>query len=194
MSPVTYGPSDINNPRGYPFVGPVPESFWLTKALLFDFDWVTREARDHGFDRKEYPEGSPAEALKHCFRALRSYEIRLSLTSNKKNSEIVPEMARLKVADDFDNMRCFEDVNELKPSSEMHQLSMDMLGVKPIRTVAFETTLEGLKAAKKAGIFCVGTPELEGHADLVMGSILRGSLLQTLENIDRLKRIGMTMV
>ena len=46
MSPVTYGPSDINNPRGYPFVGPVPESFWLTKALLFDFDWVVREAQN----------------------------------------------------------------------------------------------------------------------------------------------------
>jgi len=192
--PVTYGPSDINNPRGYPFVGPVPESFWLTKALLFDFDWVVREAQNHSYSKTEFPEETPQAALKHCFRAFRSYEIRLSLTSNKKNSEIVPEMARLKVADDFDNMRCYEDVNELKPSSEMHQLSMDMLGVKPIRTVAFETNLEGLRAAKRAGIFCVGTPELEGHADFVLGSILEGSLLQMLESIDRLKRIGMTMV
>jgi len=143
MSPVSYGPSDINNPRGYAFGGLVPESFWLTKALLFDFDWVVQEAQNPHFDKSEYPEASPREALKSCFRTLRSYEIRLALTSNKKNSEIVPEMARLQLADDFDNMRCYEDVAELKPSAEMHQLSMDMLGVKPIRAVAFETNPEG---------------------------------------------------
>ena len=42
MSPVGFGPSDINNPRNVQW-GMVPESFWLTKVLIFDFDWIARE-------------------------------------------------------------------------------------------------------------------------------------------------------
>jgi beta-phosphoglucomutase-like phosphatase (HAD superfamily) len=189
MSPVSYGPSDINNPRGTPFGGMVPESFWLTKALLFDFEWVIAEAQNLNYNKKDYEDPTPLTALKDCFRTLRSYEIRLALTSNRTNSEIVPELHRLNLTEDFDNIRCFEDVNQLKPASEMHQLSMDMLGVRPIRTVAFETTLEGVRAAKTLGIFCVGMPPgVDGQADMKMTSFLETPLLHVLEKIDKIKR------
>jgi beta-phosphoglucomutase-like phosphatase (HAD superfamily) len=190
MSPVTYGPSDINNPRGYPFVGPVPESFWLTKALVFDLDWILREVKNPSYDRKDYPEATPQEAVKHCLRALRSYEIRLSLISNQKNAEVVPEVARLNLAEDFDNIRCFEDVKELRPAPELHLLSLDMMGVKPWKAVAFETSPEGVEAAERAGIFCVGMPpSVDGKADMTLGSFLGEPLLRLLERIDQAKRV-----
>lgn len=194
MSPVSYGPSDVINPRGNPFAGPVPESFWLTKALLFDFDWVIAESKNQHYNKRDYEDPNPLTALKDCFRTLRSYEIRLSLTSNRKNNEIVPELHRLNLAEDFDNIRCFEDVKEVKPSPEMHQLSMDMLGVRPWRAVAFETTLEGLQAAKAAGIFCVGmAPGVDGQADMTLDSFIQRPLIHTLENIDRKKRAHLEM-
>src|SRR5581483_4229949 len=158
MSPVSYGPSDINNPRGVPFAVPVPESFWLTKALLFDFDWVMRDAQNSNYDKVDYPEDSPVRALKLCFRLLRGFEIRLAVTSNLAQSTVVQRLAEVNLTEDFDNIRCFEDVNELKPKTELHLLSLDMLGVKPHRAVAFETTVDGVKAAQAAGIFCVGMP------------------------------------
>ncbi len=189
MSPVSYGPSDVINPRGNPFAGPVPESFWLTKALLFDFDWVMAESKNLHYNKKDYEDPTPITALKDCFRTLRSYEIRLSLTSNRKNSDIVPELARLNLVEDFDNIRCFDDVKEVKPSPEMHQLSIDMLGVRSWRAVAFETTLEGVQAAKAAGIFCVGMPPaVNGQADMKMDSFLDTPLIHVLEKIDQLKR------
>ena len=193
--PVSYGPSDINNPRGVPFAVPVPESFWLTKALLFDFDWVMREAQNSNYDKIDYPEDSPVQALKLCFRLLRGFEVRLAVTSNLAQRTVVQKLAEVNLTEDFDNIRCFEDVNELKPKTELHLLSMDMLGVKPIRTVAFETTADGVKAAQAAGIFCVGMPPgVDGQADMKLDSFLGGPLLQLLERIDKAKREKLGLV
>jgi beta-phosphoglucomutase-like phosphatase (HAD superfamily) len=195
MSPVSYGPSDINNPRGVPFAVPVPESFWLTKALLFDFDWVMREAQNFNYDKIDYPEDSPVQALKHCFRLLRGFEVRLAITSNLAQSTVVQTLAEVNLTEDFDNIRCFEDVNELKPKTELHLLSLDMLGVKPARAVAFETTVDGVKAAQAAGIFCVGMPPgVDGQADMKLDSFLSGPLLQLLERIDKAKKTKMGLV
>lgn len=194
MSPVSYGPSDVVNPRGTPFGGMVPESFWLTKALLFDFDWVVSETQNPNYHKKDYEHPTPLAALKDCFRTLRSYEIRLALTSNRKSEEIVQTLHELNLAEDFDNIRCFDDVKELKPSPEMHQLSMDMLGVKPIRAAAFETELSGVRAAKAAGVFCVGmAPGVDGEADMTIASFLETPLLHVLEKIDKNKKIRFGM-
>ncbi len=189
MSPVSFGPSDVKNPNNLQWAH-VPESYWLTKALLLDFDWVIRDAANPFFTRTDYPHDNPLEALKQCFQTLRKYEIRLSLTSNRRQARVVSELGRLHLAEDFDNIRCFEDVREVKPSSEMHLLSMEVLGLKPGRTVAFETSAEGARAAKKAGIFCVTPPQLDGDADFILGSLLEAPLLHILERIDRAKRSG----
>ena len=187
--PVSFGPSDVINPRGNPFVGPVPESFWLAKALLFDFDWIMAEIRNPHYHKEDYPDATPLDALKNCLITLRSYEICVGLTSNRNNREIVSELVRLNLSENFDNIRCKDDVKEIKPAPEMHVLSMDMLGVKPWRAIAFETTLVGVRAAKTAGIFCVGMPpEANREADMKLESFLNFPLLQLLEIIDKLKR------
>jgi len=188
MSPVNYGPSDVNNPRGVPFGGMVPESFWLTKALIFDFDWVLRDSTNQNYNKEDFPEPTPLAALKNCYRTLRGFEVRIVLTSNLKQSRVVEELHRLNLAEDFDNIRCFEDVTELKPKTELHLLSLDMMGVKAVRAVALETDRLGVQAAKAAGLFCVGTPELAGMADMILDSFIGKPLIQTLENIDRKKR------
>lgn len=191
--PVSYGPSDINNPRGTPFAGMVPESFWLTKALLFDLEWILRDAENPRFNKTDYPEESSLAALKHCLRLLRGFEIRTAVTSNLDQKTVVGKLARLNLAEDFDNIRCFEDVTELKPKTELHLLSMDMLGVKAIRTVAFEVDQDGVKAAKAAGIFCVGMPPaVDGQADMKMDSFIESPLIQVLEKIDGIKRAALT--
>jgi beta-phosphoglucomutase-like phosphatase (HAD superfamily) len=188
MSPVEFGPSDVKNPRGTPFAGSVPESYWLTKALLFDFNWVLRDAANARYHRAEYPEAAPVLALKHCFRLLRAFEVRIALTSNLSQDRVVGELVRLNLAEDFDNIRCFEDVTELKPKTELHLLCLDMLGLKPWRAVALETDGAGLQAARDAGLFCVGTPEMGDRADFTLDSLLESPLIQTLERIDRKKR------
>ncbi|HEY5038930.1 MAG TPA: HAD hydrolase-like protein [bacterium] len=188
MSPINYGPSDVHNPRGVPFGGMVPESFWMTKALLFDFDWVVQDSKNPNFTKEDYPEESPLAALKNCYRTLRNFEVRTAVTSNLAQKEVVASLAEMNLTEDFDNIRCFEDVTELKPKTELHLLSLDMMGVKAARAVAFETTIDGVNAAKEAKIYCVGKPGLEGHADMILNSFIEIPLLHVLEKIDRAKR------
>ena len=192
MSPVSFGPSDITNPRGTPFSGMVPESFWLTKALLFDFEWVMAESQNSHYYKKDYEDPSPLTALKDCLRTLRSYEIRLALTSNRKSEEIIPVLREMGLAQEFDNIRCADDVKNPKPAPDMYQLSMEMLGIKPWRAAAFETSEEGVQGAKAAGLFCVGLPSMNGLVDYHLKSFLEHPLIHMLEQMDRAKRKKLT--
>jgi hypothetical protein len=51
-----------------------------------------------------------------------------------------------------------------------------------------ETAHEGTAAAKAAGLFCVGTPELNGNADFHLKSLTEQPIIPLLEQMDRLKR------
>jgi beta-phosphoglucomutase-like phosphatase (HAD superfamily) len=188
MSPVGFGPSDINNPRHVQW-GMVPESFWLTKALIFDFDWVVREATQHPRSMPDHPGTvSVTEALKSTFKTLRSYEIRLAMTSNQKQKDVVEELHQLNLTEDFDCIRCAEELPALKPSPELHINVMETLGIRPIKAIALETAIEGVKAAKAAGVFCVGTPELNGEVDYHLKSFTEHPIIHLLEQMDRVKR------
>jgi beta-phosphoglucomutase-like phosphatase (HAD superfamily) len=192
MSPINFGPSDITNPRHVQW-GMVPESYWLTKALIFDFDWILREAAHHQHSIPDHPGASTVtEALKETFKTLRSYEIRLAMTSNQRQTQVVGELHRLNLAEDFDCIRCAEELPALKPSPELHINVMETLGIRPYRAIALETAPEGVQAAKAAGLFCVGTPELNGEADYHLKSLTEHPLLHLLEQMDRAKRKRLT--
>ncbi len=188
MSPLAYGPSDIVNPRFTPFAGMVPESYWLTKVLIFDFDWVVREV-GHAHKMPDHEATlSLAAGFKETLRLLRSFEIRIGMTSNETQKKVVEELHKLNLAEDFDCIRCAEELPSLKPSPDLHINVMETLGVRPIKAIALETNLDGVKAAKAAGIFCVGTPELNGEADYHLKSFTEHPLLHVLEQMDRVKR------
>jgi beta-phosphoglucomutase-like phosphatase (HAD superfamily) len=187
MSPVSFGPSDINNPRNVPW-GMVPESYWLTKVLIFDFDWIVQEAAHGHRILPDHLKEPTLIALKETFKTLRSYEVRLAMTSNLTQTEVVQELHKLNLAEDFDCIRCAEELPALKPSPALHLNVMETLGVRPIRTIALETDADGVKAAKAAGIFCVGTPDLDGEVDYHLKSFIEHPLLHLLEQMDRVKR------
>jgi beta-phosphoglucomutase len=188
MSPLAYGPSDIVNPRFTPFAGMVPESYWLTKVLIFDFEWVPREvSRPHSMP--DHVDALSLQAgLKDTFRMLRSFEVRLAMTSNHTQKTVVAKLHELNLAEDFDCIRCAEELPSFKPSPDLHINVMETLGVRPIKAIALETAPEGVQAAKAAGIFCVGTPELHGEVDYHLKSFTEHPVLHLLEQMDRVKR------
>lgn len=66
--------------------------------------------------------------------------------------------------DKFDLTRYFNgiftshDVKIVKPNPDLYRLATDHLGFAPDQVMAFEDSLNGLKAAKAAGIFCTVVP------------------------------------
>ena len=189
MSPVSYGPSDIVNPRGTPFAGMVPESFWLTKVLIFDFDWIVREVAQKLHTMPDHPHShSSVLGLKETFRTLRGFEIRIAMTSNLKMKKVIEELHKFNLAEDFDCIRCAEELPSLKPNPDLHINVMETMGVRPVKAIALETAPEGTTAAKAAGLFCVGTPDLNGQADFHLKSLTEQPIIPLLEQMDRLKR------
>jgi putative hydrolase of the HAD superfamily len=45
-----------------------------------------------------------------------------------------------------------------KPDPSVYSIAMERLGVDPQETIAFEDSVNGVRAAKQAGIFCVAVP------------------------------------
>ena len=88
-----------------------------------------------------------------------------------------------------------EDVASVKPDPQLYTLAMKRLGTSPDRTVAIEDSLNGVTAAKRAGMFCVAVPNAMTHdlpleeADVRLGALSEMGL-ETL--LDTLVRGGLT--
>ena len=192
--PVSFGPSDVKNPRSY-FWGPVPESYWLTKVFIFDFDWVVREAE---LARHAMPDQLEAdtslEGLKETFRMLRGFEVRLAMTSNFTQKQVVEKLHALNLAEDFDCIRCAEELPSLKPNPDLNFNVMETLGIKAIKAIAFEVSPEGVEAARKADVFCVVPPSMEGKADYSLNSITGEHIIGLLEKMDLAKRKKLSLI
>jgi beta-phosphoglucomutase-like phosphatase (HAD superfamily) len=190
MSPINFGPSDVNNPHNL-FYAHVPESFWISKALIFDLEWIRREMAKAERAMPDHTELKlTVQGLKETFLNLRRYEVRIAMTSNLSSADVVRELSRLELANDFDSIRCREDVKVLKPGTELYQISLDTLGLKPFKAIAFEVTREGLVGAKAAGLFCV-TPPGGLAGDYILNSFLEKPILHLLEELDQRKKAAL---
>jgi HAD superfamily hydrolase (TIGR01509 family) len=74
------------------------------------------------------------------------------------------------------------DVERAKPSPDLYEEALSLLGLQPSEAIAFEDSVNGIRAAKAAGIFVVAVPNpitetfaLE-EADLLLGSLEQLSL------------------
>ncbi len=187
MSPINFGPSDVNNPHNLQWAH-VPESFWISKALIFDLEWIRREmAQSERIMPDHLDFKTTLHGLRETFLNLRRYEVRIAMTSNLPSEEVVRELSHLDLAHDFDSIRCKDDVKVLKPGTELYQISLDTLGLKPSKVIAFEATPEGVEGARAAGIFCVTPPGCPA-GDHVLNSFLERPILHLLEDLDRMKK------
>ncbi len=65
------------------------------------------------------------------------------------------------------SIKCAEDVPATKPSPDLYQAVLNELNGKASQAVAFEDSINGVRAAKAAGIFCIAIPNpITRHLDL----------------------------
>jgi HAD superfamily hydrolase (TIGR01509 family) len=77
----------------------------------------------------------------------------------------------------FDAITTADDVERTKPDPAVYLLALERLGVDAGQALVFEDSLNGVRAAQRAGIFTVAIPNeisaqtpLEDHADMMMAS------------------------
>jgi HAD superfamily hydrolase (TIGR01509 family) len=99
--------------------------------------------------------------------AARRHDIRLAVASSSRYQWVGGHLDRLGVTHLFETIVCRDDVTRIKPDPELYRTAVQRLGVEPSEAVAIEDSLNGLRAAKAAGLACVVVPNaFTQHLDL----------------------------
>jgi len=118
--------------------------------------------------------------------------LKLAVASSSSARWVCGNLEQLGLADAFDFICTSEDVDKVKPDPALYNCAIQRLGIQLTQAIAFEDSLNGLLAAKKAGLYCVAVPnsitkQLDfGLADIVLQS------LEELSLTDLLARLGDT--
>lgn len=116
--------------------------------------------------------------------------LRIGIASSSTRGWVCGHLERLAVSEGWDAIVCREDVHEAKPSPELYQKVVDLLGVDPHEAIALEDSPNGVAAAKAAGLRCVAVPnpltaELDlRQADMRMSSLAELSLDELIRRLD----------
>jgi HAD superfamily hydrolase (TIGR01509 family) len=119
--------------------------------------------------------------------------LRLAVASSSPRSWVEPHLRRLDLLQRFDRIITADYVapGHVKPYPDIYLKALEELGVEARQAIAFEDSLPGLSAARKAGIFAVAVPnpitamiDLR-EADLVVQSFTALSLEELLEQAKR---------
>ena|ERR1700687_3687289 len=116
--------------------------------------------------------------------------LKLGVASSSTNDWVRGHLGRLGILEDFDCIRCRDDVANAKPEPDLYIAVIECLGVTPSEAVAIEDSPNGVLAAKRAGLRCVAIPNsitarLDlGRADLILGSLADVTLAELLGKLD----------
>lgn len=123
--------------------------------------------------------------------------LRLAVASSSPRDWVVGYLDRLGLSGCFESLSCGDEVEYTKPDPAVYQLALARLNVSAVDAVALEDSPNGVKAAQRAGIFCVAVPNaLTGqlsleHADLVLGALTDIPLGALLARIERIRSDGL---
>ncbi len=107
--------------------------------------------------------------------------LRIGLASSSSRGWVEPHLQRLGIAKFFETLQTGNLVQEVKPHPELYQRAVAAMGVSPGEAIALEDSLNGLRAARAAGIFTVVIPNaMTRHLDLREADLL----LESMEELD----------
>jgi len=129
-------------------------------------------------------------------RSARALGLKIGLASSSDRAWVGHYLERFGLAGFFDALRTKEDVRRVKPDPELYAAALAGLGIEPGEAVAFEDSLNGLRAATAAGLRCVVVPNeltaglpFEGHA-LKLASMAELPLEEVLAFVQDGGRLG----
>ena len=103
--------------------------------------------------------------------------LKLGVASSSDCPWVFRHLERLGLGEQFDSIKCAEDVKNVKPSPDLYLAVLDELGVGPEEAIALEDSPHGITSAQAAGLICVVVPNPltsqmpTDHADLELDSL-----------------------
>lgn len=119
--------------------------------------------------------GEALPGIEHALGVVTSAGLRVALASSSPRLLIDAVLARLGLTDTFEVVHSAQDEAYGKPHPAIYLTTAERLGVDPARCLAIEDSLNGVIAAKAAGMRCVAIPERDDRqfaiADVVLPSL-----------------------
>lgn len=104
--------------------------------------------------------------------------VRVAIASSSPVSWVDGHLRRLGLAGRFTGLHCFDGTRPAKPAPDLYRCAVEALGVEPGEAVAVEDSLNGITAAKAAGLRCVAVPgPMTRHLDLSAADLWVESLV-----------------
>lgn len=163
------------------------------------FSYITRELQVEPGEiekaaRKLYSVkmGEPAlrEGVEDYLKEAKELGLKIGLASSSNREWVEGYLKQLNIFKYFDVIKTSNDVSEVKPNPELYLKAIESLGITSSEAFAFEDSLNGLKAARAAGLQCVIVPNpVTAHLDFTDYSLRLASMgersLQDVINIVR---------
>jgi len=96
----------------------------------------------------------PIKGVLGFIKFLKKHKIKIAIASSSSLSYIKPILKYLKIDNLIDLIVCGEMVKKSKPEPDIFLLTVERLGLNKCECVIIEDSLNGLLAAKRAGIRC----------------------------------------
>ena len=107
--------------------------------------------------------------------------LKLAVASSSPENWVIGHLTRLGLLDYFDAIVTADDVELTKPDPALFLLAAEKMGVQPNEAIVLEDSGNGVKGAKRAGMFVVVVPnEITRKMDLSMADLK----LDALDKID----------
>ena len=118
--------------------------------------------------------------------------LRIGLASSSHHEWVDNHLERLGILSYFDAIKCSNDVEHVKPDPALYLAVLDALNVRGKQAIALEDSPNGVRAAQRAGIFCVAIPNLVTsqlpleQADMQLTSLDEMPLEQLLAKVEEI--------
>ncbi|MFD0671256.1 HAD family hydrolase [Cohnella sp. GCM10027633] len=104
---------------------------------------------------------------------------KIGLASSSDRAWLERNTKLLGIREYFETIRSADDVERVKPDPALYAQAAEALGVKPEEAIAIEDSMNGLRAAKAAGMFAVVVPNpVTAHMDFTGADAIADSLAE----------------
>ncbi len=130
----------------------------LERLVKCPLDWEAVESRRRMIENALIEEQSVLPGAVQYLNDARTLGLKVGLASNSPSDWVIRHLTRLGLLDRFDHLSTSDYVKHIKPDPELYLVELQALKVKADEAIALEDSLLGVRAARRAGIFCVAVP------------------------------------
>jgi HAD superfamily hydrolase (TIGR01509 family) len=163
-----------------PFVGTGEERYVGGVAEKYHFPLDTSAAKQRTYEIYLDLVSSQLEAFPGAYDLVlkcRQAGLRVAVASSADKIKVVANLQKIELpAESWDAVVTGEQVEHKKPSPDIFLKAAQMLGVTPVQCVVLEDAVNGIQAAKSAGMRCVAVAQTLPTEDLQAADIVRDKI------------------